>query len=217
MSAEPQNDFSKNIMGIVSSLSFYSPLILCVSILLFAMFTGTMGKAFVFGLWVFVITFIRILALQAFKTQPNPNMPAICNTGLTQMFVKQDVTYSTYILTFAMTYFIFPLMLVSKQNDVNAMNYGILAFFIGYIGLDLFIKSSLMCVPSLLSTLVLGNVLSGIFLGGVVGILMYGTKLKSYLYINDINSNSEVCSMPSKQQFRCSVFKNGQLVGSSTN
>lgn len=213
MLAEPQNDFSKNIMAIISSLSFYSPLIICVSILVFSMFTGTMGKAFVFGLWIFVITFIRILFFKALKNEPNPNMPALCNTGLTQMFIKQDVTYSTYILTFAMTYFIFPLIMVSKQNNVNAMNYGILAFFIAYIGLDLFVKSSLLCIPSLFSNLVIGNVLSGLFLGGTIGILMYGTNLKSYLYINDIKSNSEVCSMPSKQQFRCKVFKDGTLIG----
>ena len=42
---------------------------------------------------------------------------------------------------------------------------------------------------------------------------MYGTELKGYLYINEINSNKEVCSMPSKQQFKCKVYKDGALVG----
>ena len=115
-------------------------------------------------------------------------------------------------------YFILPMIMVSKQNNVNAMNYGVLAFFVGYIALDIFIKSSLLCVPSFFSTVVLGNVFSGLFLGGVIaGLIMYGSNLKSYLYINEVNTNKEVCTMPSKQQFKCSVYKNGELVGSSIN
>jgi hypothetical protein len=46
---------------------------------------------------------------------------------------------------------------------------------------------------------------------------MYGSKFNNYLYINEINTNKEVCSMPTKQQFKCSVYKNGELVGSSIN
>jgi hypothetical protein len=110
-------------------------------------------------------------------------------------------------------YLVTPMMMISKQNNVNVMNYGILAFFLAYIALDLFIKNLLSCIQ-LFSSLVIGDVLSGLFLGGVIsGIIMYGSTLKSYLYINEINSNKEVCSMPSKQQFKCRVFKDGTLIG----
>jgi|LauGreDrversion4_2_1035121.scaffolds.fasta_scaffold832566_1 hypothetical protein len=214
---EQKKELLNNTMNIFYSLSFYSPLIICMSILLFSMFTATMEKAFVFGLWIFIITFIRILILKGIGSEPGPDIPQICNTGLTQMFIKQDVSYSIYVLSFALMYFILPMIMVSKQNNVNAMNYGVLAFFVGYIALDIFIKSSLLCVPSFFSTVVLGNVFSGLFLGGIIGVLMYGTVLKNYLYINEINSNKEVCSMPSKQQFKCKLYKNGELVGSSIN
>jgi hypothetical protein len=43
--------------------------------------------------------------------------------------------------------------------------------------------------------------------------VMYGTTLKDYLYINEANTNKEVCSMPSKQQFKCKVYKDGTLIG----
>ena len=111
-------------------------------------------------------------------------------------------------------YFTIPMVMVSIQNNVNVINYGVLAFFIAYIVLDLFIKTTLSCIPTLFSTLVIGDILSGAFLGGVIaGVIMYGTNLKNYLYINEINSNKEVCSMPSNQQFKCRVFRNGTLVG----
>lgn len=105
------------------------------------------------------------------------------------------------------------MIMVSTQNNVNALNYRVLAFFISYIVLDLSVKKSLSCISKIFSGLVIGDILSGAFLGGVIALLMYGSNLKSYLYINEINTNKEVCSMPSKQQFKCRVFKDGTLVG----
>lgn len=214
-----QNALLNNTMSIFNSLSFYSPIIICFSIILFSMFTVTIEKAMVFLVWIFIITFIRIIVFKGFPSlNNNDKIPEICLTGLTELFIPKDVTYSTYILTFTMMYFIVPMVMVSQQNKINVMNYGVLAFFIAYIGLDLFIKNSLSCIPGIFSTMVIGNILAGLFLGGLIaGVIMYGSNLKSYLYINEINNNKEVCSMPSKQQFKCSVYKNGELVGSSIN
>jgi hypothetical protein len=138
-------------------------------------------------------------------------MNAICDT-----FIPKDYTYSTYILTFTMMYFIFPMIMVSKQSNSNSMNYGVIALFAAYITLDLFIKKSYLCISGFFSSLVLINILAGMFLGVCVSLMMYSTQLKEYLYINEVNSNREVCSMPSKQTYRCNVYKNGELVGSSS-
>lgn len=214
-----QNSLFLTTMNIFNSLSFYSPLIICVSVIVFSMFTVTIEKALFFFMWIFIITFLRIIMFQAFSStstskQSMPDIPEICNTGLTQLFIKKDVTYSTYILSFTMMYFLMPMIMVSKQHNINDINYGVMAFFIAYICLDIFIKKSLLCIPSYISTSILTNVASGLFLGGLIsGVIMYGTTLKPYLYINELNTNKEVCSMPSKQQFRCSVYKNGTLVG----
>lgn len=106
------------------------------------------------------------------------------------------------------------MMLLSAQTKMNVMNYYVLVFFLFYICLDIFVKKSLNCVDSIYSSLIIGDILSGLFLGACVsGLIMYLSRLKSYLYINEINSNKEICSLPSKQQFKCSVFKNGELVG----
>jgi len=215
------NSLLFNTTSIFYSLSFYSPIIICVSIVLFSMFTMTMNKAFVFFIWIFIITFIRIIIFKGVLTgDPNNKFVNIedndiCLTGLSQIFIPKDVLYSTYILTFTMMYFIVPMCMISVQNKINIINYGVLAFFICYIGIDIFIKNKLSCIPAeTFGKSVSGNILSGMFLGGVIaGLIMYGSELKSYLYINEINTNKEVCSMPSKQQFKCKVYKDGTLVG----
>jgi len=212
---QPHNPLLLNTMNIFYSLSFYSPIIICVSIVLFSMFTVTMNKAFVFFIWVSLITFLRIIVFKAWSNDvPMKEIPEICSTGLSEIFIPKDVLYSTYLLTFTMMYFMVPMFMISVQNNVNIINYGVLAFFICYIGIDIFIKNKLLCIPGNFSKNVFGNILSGMFLGGLIaGLIMYGTQLKVYLYINEINSNKEVCSMPSKQQFKCKVYKDGTLVG----
>jgi hypothetical protein len=61
----------------------------------------------------------------------------------------------------------------------------------------------------------LGDSLSGILLGAFTALIFFANDKISLLFINELNSNKEVCSVPSKQQFRCSVYKDGQIVGSS--
>lgn len=205
--SDTQKELFNNLMNVFTSLSFYSPLIILSSVFIFSMFTGVMIKFGWYLLWCFVITCLRWIVFKPTGEAIN----VICNT-----FIPKDYTYGTFILTFTMMYFIFPMIMVSKQSGLNSMNYGIIALFAAYIALDLFIKKSYLCISGFFSSLVVTNVLAGAFLGISLSLGMYSTQLKDYLYINEVNSNREVCSMPSKQTYRCNVYKNGELVGSSS-
>lgn len=206
--SDTQSEFYKNITNIINSLSFYAPLITITSVFMFSMFASSLTKFGWFFLWCFVATCLRWIVYKPIDV----GKPSICNT-----FIPYDYTYSTYILSFTMMYFILPMILITSQSKANAMNYGVLGLFTGYIAIDLFIKKTMFCIDSYFSQLVLIDLFSGMFLGVLLTLIMYSTSLKQYLYINEINSNKEVCSMPSKQQFKCSVYKNGTLVSSSIN
>ena len=64
------------------------------------------------------------------------------------------------------------------------------------------------------------NIMAGVLLGTVLGyilgqlwfVLLKSSGNESLLYFNETLSNSTVCSIPKKQTFKCSVFKNGELV-----
>ena len=43
---------------------------------------------------------------------------------------------------------------------------------------------------------------------------MYAGGSSKYLFFNEVSSNKEMCSQPNKQTFKCSVYKNGELIGS---
>jgi hypothetical protein len=61
---------------------------------------------------------------------------------------------------------------------------------------------------------------AGVLLGGSLGFLLgsgwyallHASGQDSLLYFDEVNSNNVVCSRPSKQKFKCSVYKNGQLI-----
>jgi hypothetical protein len=210
----PQNNMLKNAISLFSPLSFYSPLILCFSLLFFSAFTGTLDKAFIFFISLSLATFIRIFLMKMYSQSKQKQefvMPTICLTGLPEMIIPGDITYSTFIIIFMMTYILLPINLISKQTKSNMMNYKIIFFFAFYFALDLFVKNTLGCFVD--ANLVLINIVVSLILAVLTVFMLYGSRMKTYLYINELNSNKEVCSMPSKQQFKCNVYRNGELVG----
>ena len=60
--------------------------------------------------------------------------------------------------------------------------------------------------------------LVGSLVGTLLGIVWYSilhsAGADSLLYFDEVESNNVVCSKPSTQTFKCSVYKNGQLVQS---
>jgi hypothetical protein len=86
-----------------------------------------------------------------------------------------------------------------------------------YICIDIGIKTLQGClkmpenVPD-----VLGDIVGGSLLGALVVSLMYLGNIGRYLFFIDDVQNGTSCSMPKKQTFKCNVFRNGELVSSST-
>jgi hypothetical protein len=196
---------------ILSALSFYSPLIVMIGIFMFSVFSAAINKGLFYIACVFFVTALRMLFLYAMKIpQFNQGSP-ICNEGVFLPYT--GLSYSTYMLTFTALYFVTPMFIISSQNKVNTVNYLVILFFAAYIFFDLFIKISSSCIKLNLS--IVADFLSGGILGAIIALLLFGADKISIMFINELNSSKEVCSVPSKQQFRCSLYKNGTIVGSS--
>ena len=199
-------------MSLISALSFYSPLVVMIGILMFSIFSSAVNKGIFYIACVFFVTALRMLFLYAMKIpQSFPNSPAMCNEGVFLPYT--GLSYSTFMMTFTALYFVAPMFIISSQNNVNTVNYLVILFFAAYIVFDLFIKISSMCITLNLS--VFADFLSGVLLGLVAAYILFAADKISIMFINELNSNKEVCTVPSKQQFRCSLYKNGEIVGSS--
>jgi hypothetical protein len=197
-------------------LSFYAPIIVIIGVFILSVFSASVGKSFVYIFWFFVATGIRSL-IKKFTGDGSGSIKGdpICGVGVFEPFLTNtNLSYSTFSLAFTMFYFIFPMILVNIDNKSNMFNYRIVLFFSFYIVFDLFIKRARRCMENVSITALLGDLVGGVALGIGSSATMYYTK-RSYLFINEASSTAEMCSMPSKQKFKCSVTKNGELVSTT--
>ena len=206
-------------LGVLASLSFYAPIFITVSIMLFSLFSSAIGKGLFYLFWIFVSTAVRIIIMYALKDDKKGNGNGkgndICSNGVYLPFITS--TYSVFILSFTLCYFLIPMIILGFSNKGLTINYGVIGFFIAYMMLDIMTKLGAGCIDDVFSGPVMYDLLAGSVLGAVISGTINATKLNSMLFINEMLSNNQVCSKPSKQQFKCSVYKNGEIVSSSVN
>jgi hypothetical protein len=194
-------------VGLVNILSFYSPIIISCSILIFSIFSMALGKGLFYLFWLLVATFVRIGILWMIPGS-NPYTQfdnSVCAMG--EILPYDNSTYSIFVLLFTFFYITTP-MYIS-----NNINYVIITFFIIYIIFDILVKVTNGCLSS--GENIIGDIVAGGGFGAAIAALIYSSPISGYLFINETSSDKEVCSMPSKQTFKCSVYKNGELVNST--
>lgn len=193
--------------SLINSLSFFSPIIISTSILIFSIFSMSIGKGLFYLFWLLIVTFIRIGILWMIPGS-NPYMKYNNEVCATSEFLPYDnSTYSIYVLLFTFFYLSMP-MFISDN-----INYILITFFCIYIVFDILVKLVNGCIISKLD--IIGNFIGGAGLGAAISAMLYSSPVKDYLFINETSNNKQVCSMPSKQSFKCSVYKNGELVNST--
>jgi hypothetical protein len=204
------SDIGLNTVSIFAALSFYSPLIMVISIILFSIFSAAAYKGFVYLFFLFAATALRMIVMNVISCPQQKNVLSnICDTG--RFLPYTNYTYSTYILVFSLVYFVTPMIIISKQNKMNSINYSVVIFFVSYICYDIGIKFYYKCIDA--SSGIIGDFLCGILLAAITVVALMASHNTNVLFINEITSNKEICTRPSKQQFKCSVYKNGEVIG----
>jgi hypothetical protein len=208
-----KNKFSSNLdrsginIDLSSALFAFSPIIVPASILLFSAYSMSMSKGLLYLFFLIVFSGLRVLLYWLLQDEKsvNPDLPSICTAG---SFLPYDkATYSIYILTFSMAYLLMPMLMADN------VNYLIILFFTIYIAYVLLFNTLKSCYTSLVDTIV--NLVGGYGLGSLIAFLIYISPMKNFLFVNELASTREVCSQPKQQTFRCSLFRNGELVSSS--
>lgn len=188
-------------MNIATFLSFFSPIILATSItgmsFVFQNFKGLIYLAFLIGCCL-VRSFVYIMA----GASPMVNNKTICTS--IEYSKYGNPTFSAFVFAFTIMYLSIPMF------SNGSVNYWVFTLLLVYFFMDMFIKISKNCI-AITSDLFL-NVLLGAALAGFIVTLMYTGDSGKYLFFNEVSSNKEMCYQPSKQTFKCSVFKDGTLV-----
>ena len=188
--------------NIVVFLSFYSPIILAISVLgmsfVFQNFKGFIYLGFLLGCCV-----VREYIYKMSGSNPIINDRTICTS--IQYSKYGNPTFSAFVFAFTIMYLCLPMF----TND--AVNFWVFTVMLIYFFLDMFIKMYKGCIVKMGDLFL--NVLLGLSSSALLVSLMYAGGSSKYLFFNEISSNKEMCSQPKKQTFKCQVFKDGTLVG----
>ena len=182
--------------------TFFSPIILATSItsmsFVFQNFKGLIYLGFLIGCCM-IRSYVYIMAGASPIT---PNDSDICNS--IQYSKYGNPTFSAFVFAFTIMYLSFPMF------SNNSVNYWVLISLVTYFLMDTFIKIYKNCIVKM-SDLFL-NILMGAASSALIVSLMYTGGSGKYLFFNELSSDKEMCYQPSKQTFKCSLYKDGTLV-----
>ena len=188
-------------MNLVVFLSFFSPFILAAGItslsFIFQNFKGLIYLGFLVG-----CCFVRSYVYMMSGSNPSVNDKTICST--VQYTKYGNPTFSAFVFAFSIMYLSIPMF------SNGSVNFWVFISLITYFFLDMFIKIYKKCILQM-SDLFL-NVLLGATSATLIVTLMYAGGSGKYLFFNEVSSNKEMCYQPSKQTFKCQMYKDGTLI-----
>ena len=189
--------------NVVVFLSFYSPIILAISVVglsfVFQNFKGFIYLGFLLG-----CCFMReYIYKMAGSTNINHATGDICTS--IQYSKYGNASFSAFVFAFTIVYLCLPMF----SND--AANFWVFTVLIVYFLMDMFLKTYKNCITNKGDLLL--NVLVGMGVSASLVSLMYAGGSSKYLFFNEVSSNKETCSQPKEQTFKCRFYKDGMLVG----
>ena len=185
-----------------------SPLILPIAILLYSAFQkNTSGIPYMFFLIIFVF-----LRSNLFKYQKK-NISDRCSYNL-PLFGK-TLNINVFVSIFSLAYILLPMIIFTQFNIASI----IILIVYTFTNLGLFLYEGCYKIKSILVGDVFFSIVSGVV--SILIIMAFNSSLnlgnKNFLFIDNTGSSKEICSMPTKQNFKCNVWQNGQLVTQTSN
>lgn len=187
-------------MNFIVFFSFFSPIILATSItsmsFIFQNFKGLIYLGFLIACCV-----ARNYVYMINGATPVANDRTICTS--VQYSKYGNPTFSAFVFAFTIVYLSIPMF------SNGATNFWVFTSLVAFFFVDMFIKINKKCVQ--LGDLFL-NVLLGSTLAWLIVTLMYSGGSGKHLFFNEISSNKEMCYQPKEQTFKCSLYRNGELI-----
>jgi len=188
--------------NIVVWMSFFSPIVLSI-VMLSLSFVFQNFKGFIFLGYLLGMCLIRNYVYMLNGAPETPSVNSICSS--IQYSKYGNPSFSAFVFAFTIMYISFPMF---SNGEVNFWIFGgLLAYFF----LDIFIKVYKKCVIKTGDLFL--NVLLGLASSALIVTLMYAGGSSKFLFFNETSSTKEVCSVAKNQTFKCSVYKNGTLIG----
>lgn len=197
---------SLTLSNLLQFFSFISPTLLVFFMFMSSLFNQNLkGIVYISGL--LICSIINVIFMNIVGSGRDEEEAFSCSLFDIPLVSQFNSPYpSCMIIAFTIAYLALP-MKYNKQ-----MNYIVLAFLMSLLVVDILTKVQNRCTTypgSIMGALV------GFIFGTLWYIIFHGLGFDSLLYFDELRSNNVICSRPTKQTFKCSVYKNGELISSN--
>lgn len=193
--------------NIIRLISIISPLMIVFFLVMVSLFNQDLkGLIYLGGL--LIASMANILFMSIFKQPRFTDEAYSCNLiDLPWLSEYNNPLQSSLVIAFTILYLVLPMV----YN--NQMNLPVVISLFSIFLMDGYVKLSDRCTNML-------GVFMGGLIGGILGLIWYtifhSAGKDSLLYFDELASNNVICTRPAKQTFKCSVYKNGEMISSNT-
>lgn len=184
---------------VLSALALISPFLLAFLMVMISIINSNI-KGFIYLLGL-IILFVIVVLFQNTIRVPINTTNNFCNLFSTGQYSVPSFNSALYLYT--ILYILLPMI------TMEMVNFPLIIVFVLLYVLDSIVKYTNKC--SSLIGIIMGSIL-GLFFGISWFLLIRSTGQKGLLYYDDLVSNKIACSRPTKQNFKCQVYKNGELI-----
>ena len=198
------------LSNIVVLMTFYMPMIICLIVLSWSVIMQSVN-GFIYILFMLGMSVVREFVL---KYSGHTEKSALTGMGGSSIcdtisYSKHgNNTFSIFVLSFTTVYLSMPMFLNSSVNWL------LVGTCIVSIIMDIGVRSKAGCIMS--GKGIFTNIVGGVVLAMSIIGLMSANGGEKFLFFNEIQSNKTVCSRPTKQQFKCAVYKNGEILAETS-
>jgi hypothetical protein len=191
-----------NIVNLIQFFSYVSPFLLGFFLVMISFFNKDV-KGIIYLGGVLLFSYLALSLQPIIKSQTSFDASPSCN-----LFELGNNNYNSPALHSVFIAFTFAYLFMPMYTN-NTMNYYVLAAILSLFFMDAFSKVYNKCTTNL-----------GVFIGGLIGFIFgvsywaifHFTNTKEALFFQNEASNNVVCNRPSRQTFKCAVYKNGKLL-----
>ena len=159
-------------------------------------------KGMIYLLGIFILLLVVYLFQSVLRVHLPEKSSPFCQIFAFPMGLYTVPSMNSAIFLFTLVYLFLPMVMN------NIMNYPLLIILLILYAIDCVIKTGRRCTTPT-------GIILGSFVGILVGLFWYfviKSQSPNLLYYDDLLSNKIACSRPSQQKFKCSVYKNGELL-----
>ncbi len=190
-----------SMISMFGFLSLITPFLLVFLMVMISVINSNIkGLIYLTGL---IILFFITLMFQNLIQSKTPNNNNYCNVFYFSQFNTPSFNSALYLFT--IMYTLLPMI------SMHIINFPLIIIFMILYVSDVIIKIKFHCTKPL--GVIMGSIL-GLFFGVSWYLIIKSAGQTGLLYYDDLVSNKIACSRPTKQKFKCNVYKNGELIQS---